>query len=161
MSRTRGVVYVHACVRAVCPHVEWAFSAELGRDVRLDWAPQPVHPGTVRAEYSWAGPAGTAARLASALRAFPDLRFEITEEASEGHEAERFSSTPELGIYRAATGPYGDVMIHEDRLRAALASSGDLRAELEKLLGADWDRDLEPYRMAGAYTSHSRLHNAI
>jgi hypothetical protein len=52
-------------------------------------------------------------------------------------------------------------MIHEDRLRAALASSGDLRAELEKLLGADWDRDLEPYRMAGAYTSHSRLHNAI
>lgn len=161
MSRTHGSVLVHACIRAVCPHVEWALSHELGRDVRLDWTDQPVRRGLVRTEYRWTGPAGTGARLASALRAFPDLRFEVTEEASADHEAERFSSTPELGIYRAATGPHGDIMIHEDRIRALLASGEDLRTGLERLLGAAWDRDLDPYRASGASESVLPLHSAI
>ena len=59
MSRSYGAVLVHGCIRAVCPHVEWTLSHELGRDIRLDWTEQTARRGLVRAEYRWTGPAGT------------------------------------------------------------------------------------------------------
>ena len=44
-------------------------------------------------------------------------------------------------------------MVNEDRLRAAIAQSqGDpheLQREIDRLLGADWDDELEPFRYAG------------
>ena len=118
---TRGVVYVHSAPPALCPHVEWAVGGVLGVRVTLDWTPQPAAPGTVRAELSWQADAGTGARLASALRDWMHLRFEVTEEPSAGAEGERWSSTPTLGLFHATTGVHGDILVREDRLRAALA----------------------------------------
>ncbi|MGX1637069.1 DUF3145 family protein, partial [Streptomyces albidoflavus] len=75
---TRGVLYVHSAPRALCPHVEWAVAGVLGVRVSLDWIRQPAAPGTWRAEFSWQGQAGIASRLASALRGWQQLRFEVT-----------------------------------------------------------------------------------
>ena len=81
----------------------------------------PPRPGTWRAEFSWQGEAGTASKLASALRGWHLLRFEVTAEPCPTAEGERYSSTPDLGIFHAVTGIHGDILIPEDRLRAALA----------------------------------------
>ncbi|MGO1174222.1 MAG: DUF3145 family protein, partial [Actinomycetaceae bacterium] len=77
---TRGVVFVHSAARALCPHVEWAAGQVLDARVSLEWTDQPAAPGLLRAERSWVGPVGSGARLASALRGWQHLRYEITEE---------------------------------------------------------------------------------
>ena len=133
---TRGVVYVHSAPPALCPHVEWALSGVLGVPVSLDWTVQRAARGTYRAELSWQGEVGAAAKIASALRGWVHLRFEVTEEPSAGTEGARFSGTPALGIFHAVTGIHGDVMIPEDRLRATVERAGrdglDLAAEVER-----------------------------
>lgn len=162
---TRGVLYIHSAPRALCPHVEWAVAGVLGARVSLDWIRQPAEPNMWRSELSWTADAGTASRLASALRGWHLLRFEVTEEASELGEGERYSSTPELGIFHAVMGAHGDIMIPEDRLRAAMTRAGrgdvDLNQELEMLLGKPWDDELEPFRYAGEGAPVRWLHQVV
>lgn len=163
---TRGVVYVHSAPPALCPHVEWAVGGVLGVRVTLDWTPQPAAPGTMRAELSWQAEAGTGARLASALRDWLHLRFEVTEEPSAGAEGERWSSTPTLGMFHATTGVHGDIVVREDRLRAALARAAtdpatSVVAEMQGLLGKNWDDELEPFRYAGDGAPVRWLHQVV
>jgi hypothetical protein len=120
---TRGILYVHSAPSALCPHIEWAVGGVLGLAVNLDWTPQPAQSGTYRAELSWTGTAGSAAEIASALRGWSHLRFEITEEPTSSSEGVRYSYTPELGVFHAVTGLHGDIMIPEDRLKAAVVKS--------------------------------------
>jgi hypothetical protein len=81
------------------------------------------------------------------------LRFEVTEEASEGCDAVRHCYTPNLGSFSAVTSANGDILVPEGRLRAVMAMSATdtsvLEKELEKLLGTAWDHELEPFRRAG------------
>jgi hypothetical protein len=162
---TRGVVFVHSAPAALCPHVEWALAGVLGGPAPVQWTPQPAQPGSYRAEVSWSGEPGTAARLASALRGWSHLRFEVTEEGSPHGEGERFSGTPALGIFHAVIGVHGDIMVPEDRLRAALldASAGGtpLDEALPQLLGQAWDDELEPFRYAGDGAPVRWLHQVI
>src|SRR3954465_7441425 len=88
---TRGVLYVHSAPSALCPHIEWAVGGVLGMPVSLDWTPQAAQSGTYRAELSWSGATGSAAAVASALRGWNQLRFEITEEATASSEGSRYS----------------------------------------------------------------------
>ena len=152
-ATTRGVVFVHSAPAALCPHVEWAAGAVLGVRLHLDWTGQPAEPGTLRTELSWQGAAGTGARLASAVRGWDRLRYEVTEEPSSGADGARWSHTPTLGVHHAVVGVHGDVLLHEDRVRAAMAASGGdpnlLTAELDRVLGRAWDAELEPFRYAG------------
>lgn len=148
----RGVLYVHSCPPAVCPHVEWAVAGVLGTAATLSWTAQPAAPGHLRAETGWRGRSGTAGRLAAALRHWPLLRFEVTEEPGVGSDGERYAATPTLGVFRTAMSANGDVLVQEDRLRAVLAAAGssaELAHGIERLLGAAWDVELEPYRHAG------------
>ncbi|WP_179749104.1 DUF3145 domain-containing protein [Microlunatus parietis] len=165
MSTTRGVLYVHSAPSALCPHVEWAVGGVFGMPVRLDWIPQPVERASYRTEYSWTGPAGTAGKLASAIKGWQRLRFEVTEEATAASEAERYSYTPTLGIFHAITGIHGDIMIPEDRIRHAMATASlgrrDLTAVLDELLGKDWDSELEPFRYAGDGAPVRWLHEVV
>ena len=165
MSTTRGVLYVHSAPSALCPHVEWAVGGVFGMPVRLDWIPQPVERASYRTEYSWTGPAGTAGKLASAIKGWQRLRFEVTEEATAATEAERYSYTPTLGIFHAITGIHGDIMIPEDRIRHAMATASlgrrDLTAVLDELLGKDWDSELEPFRYAGDGAPVRWLHEVV
>ena len=165
MSTTRGVLYVHSAPSALCPHVEWAVGGVFGAPVRVDWIPQPIERSTYRTDYSWVGPTGTAARLASALRGWQKLRFEVTEEATSGTEGARYCATPNLGVFHAVTGLHGDIMIPEDRLKAAVvkASLGETTLELEiaKLLGKPWDDELETFRHAGDGVAVRWLHQVV
>lgn len=155
MSRvnTRGVVFVHGAPTPLCPHITWAVEAVLGERVHFDWIPQPAAPRMVRSELSWSAPAGTGAQLASALRGWDGLRYEVTEEPSAGSDGARWSHTPSLGIHHTMISVSGDAVIHEDRLRDAMARTrGDVMAfqeEIDLLLGVPWDEELEPFRYAG------------
>jgi hypothetical protein len=150
---TRGVLYVHSAPSALCPHIEWATGGVLGIAASLEWIAQPAQAGTYRAEYSWSSDVGTAAAIASALRGWDHLRFEVTEEPTAASEGARFACTPSLGIFHAVTGMHGDVMIPEDRLKAAVVkaalSDTTLVDEIDKLLGKPWDDELETFRYAG------------
>ncbi len=147
---TTGVVYLHASPAAVCPHVEWALSSTLNARAQLKWTAQPAMPGQLRAVTNWVGPVGTGARLASALRAWSVLRFEVTEDPSAGVDGQRFCHTPQLGLWNGAMSANGDIMIGEMRLRSRMAEGADtLAAELDTVLGTAWDEALEPYRDGG------------
>ena len=168
-TATRGVLYVHSSPSALCPHIEWAAGGALGTAVSMAWTPQGAQAGHYRAELSWTGEPGTAAAIASALRGWNHLRFEVTEEPTAsgqgGTEGARFSYTPSLGIFHAVTGIHGDIMIPEDRLKAAVvkASLGDttLNNEIDKLLGKPWDDELETFRHAGDGVAVRWLHQVV
>lgn len=162
---TRGVVYVHSAPPALCPHVEWALAGILGAPATVDWTPQRAARGCLRAELSWQGEPGTAAKIASALRGWVHLRFEVTEEPTSAAEGARFSGTPTLGIFHAVTGLHGDVMIPEDRLRATVERARreglDLGDEVDRLLGKPWDDELETFRWAGDGAPVRWLHQVV
>jgi Protein of unknown function (DUF3145) len=172
----RGVLQVHSAPPALCPHIEWAVAGVLGMPVDLPWVDQPAAPGTLRAELQWRAAPGTAGEIASELAGWNRLRFEVTEEASAGCDATRYSYTPGLGVFSAVITASGDVAVPENRLRAALtvaAAAGGgqpvlravgaapragggtardrlaaLEGELGRLLGQPWDDELEPFRCA-------------
>ncbi|HEY1970793.1 MAG TPA: DUF3145 domain-containing protein [Pseudonocardia sp.] len=155
---TRGVIYVHSSPAAVCPHVEWAISGVLGSQVTLRWSPQPAAPGQLRAECPWRGPAGGSGAIAGALRAWPILRFEVTEEPSEGVDGQRFCHVPNLGLWRGRTSANGDIVIGEDQLRSVMSGRAQVRGRMHELLGTAWDEDLEPFRCAGDGAPVTLLH---
>ncbi len=160
-SNTRGVLFVHSVPPALCPHVEWAAGNALGREVSLEWTPQDAAPGMFRAELSWAGPAGTGARLASAIRGWEHLRYEVTEEATTSTDGGRWAHTPSLGIFHSQMDSVGNMVVPEDRVRGAIESATDyfeLREALDLALGQAWDDELEPFRYAGAGAPVRWLH---
>lgn len=161
--QSQGVVFVHSCPRAVVPHVQWALAKVMGSEFVVDWAPQPVDQHTVRSEIMWVGKRGTGARFASALFAFKNIRFEVTEDSDARHEGERFAATPALGLFRASIGEYGDVMVHEDRLRNVISQADltveSITRELNRLLGQPWDAELEAFRSAHADSNVRVLHH--
>jgi len=147
-----GVLQVHSAPPALCPHIEWAVAGIVGATVSMPWVSQPAAPGSIRAELTWQGRPGAAGAITSALAGWNRLRFEVTEDASPGCDGVRYSYTPDLGIFSAVTGANGDILVPENRLRAALtiAATGTsvLDGELERLLGTAWDNELEPFRRA-------------
>jgi hypothetical protein len=151
--QTRGVVFIHSAPAALCPHITWALESALGSRISLDWIRQPAAPGLMRAEVSWTGAQGTGARIASAMRGFSNLRYEVTEDPSSGVDGARWSHTPSLGIHHTATSANGDAVINEERLKEVIMlaqGSPDAMTEMiEELLGTDWDNELEPFRHAG------------
>jgi len=167
----RGVLQVHSAPPALCPHIEWAAAGVVGVPVSLGWVAQPAEPGMMRAGLDWEGRPGTAGDIASALAGWNRLRFEVSEEASPGCDAVRYSYTPDLGMFSATMMANGDVAIPENRLRAAVTvaeatASGavgsarrvrpggpperprTLAEEIAWLLGEPWDSELEPFRCA-------------
>jgi hypothetical protein len=122
----------------------------------------------LRAELDWQGQPGMAGEITSALAGWNRLRFEVTEEASPGCDAMRFSYTPALGVFSAVTMANGDVLVPENRLRAAMTlaiapagvarlgqggtdgwdAPSALEEELSRLLGEPWDFELESFRCA-------------
>jgi hypothetical protein len=90
--------------------------------------------------------------MATALRQWGMLRFEVTEEPSPGVDGERYMHVPGRGLFRATTSANGDILLSEDRLRTLIASARgyeSLAHALEKAMGGAWDAELEPYRHAG------------
>ena len=146
-----GHLDVLACAAPLCPHAEFAVAGVLGRPVDLQWTEQPRLPGTLGARLEWGGPAGTAGKLASALRVLDTVRFEVVEQPAPGVDAERYSYVPELGLFRADLSANGDIVVREGVLRSLLADGGTtvLPSAVHRLLGTAWDEALEPLRSGG------------
>src|SRR3954464_10278224 len=170
---TQGVVFVHACPKALCQHVEWALERVVGAPVSLSWADQPAAHGSYRADGARPGSpgraappgaAGPAARWWPGVRAWRMLRCEVTEKASHGNDGERMSYVPGQGVFRAPTSANGDIMISEQQLRHLAATAGSIEAfrhGVDELLGAAWDADLEVYRHAGDGSPVTWLHQVV
>ncbi len=119
-------------------------------------------PNQMRAVTNWVGPVGTGAALANALRSWSVLRFEVTEDPSEGVDGHRLCHTPQLGLWNGAMSANGDTMVGEMRLRTLMASGADaLAAELDSVLGTAWDEALEPYRSDGDTGDISWLNRGV
>lgn len=161
-AQARGVVFIHSSPRALCPHLEWAVGRALGRPVNFDWTAQPVLQGTYRAEFPWEAPAGTGAALATEIRGWDHLRFEVTEDPTPRSDGGRWMHTPELGIHYSQIDTSGNVVVPEDRVRYALDIAGtdvhELRRELDVALGRAWDDELEPFRHASDHANVVWLH---
>ena len=158
---TRGVVFMHCVPSAIAPHVEWALAGVLGQPVRLEWSAQPAAPTHLRAEATWIGPLGTAARLAASLRAWPMLVFEVTEQPTSVSDGERLAYVPGRGFHRSMVSANGDVVVGEERIRGLLErarTSADFEHGLDDLLGSAWDAELEPYRRGGDGAPVTLLH---
>jgi hypothetical protein len=130
--------------------------------VNFDWIEQPVLKGAQRTEFYWEGPQGSGAALASALRGWEHLRFEVTEDAGLGTDGGRWMHTPDLGIFFAQTDTAGNTVVPEDRIRYAIEVAGsntlELHRELRLALGQAWDDELEPFRHASDLNSVVWLH---
>ena len=161
-STARGVLYVHSAPRALCPHIEWAAGRALDRAVNFQWADQPVLKGAQRTEFYWEGSVGAGATIASSLRGWEHLRFEVTEDATPRSDGGRWMHTPDLGIFFAQTDTVGNMVIPEDRIRAAMEEAGsnalELHRELRLALGQAWDDELEVFRHASADNAVVWLH---
>ena len=81
------------------------------------------------------------------------------------YKRQRWSHTPDLGIFHATTDVSGNIMVSEDRIRYAYeAGAGDpsvLMHELSLALGEAWDDELEPFRLAAAHANVRWLHRAV
>ena len=141
-----GLITIHSAPSALRQHIEWGLNAILGAPHHFIWRDQPLAPGSVRTTSEFRAPAGTAAAIATALKNWHYLRFEVQEMNSVG--GEHFRCTPELGIHRATVDPIGNIVINENVIAKALASFDDLelRENLELALGRAWDEALEPFR---------------
>ena len=143
----RGSVYIHSCPAALKHHVEWSLQSILGNSVSLSWRTQPLMAGTFRCEISWREKSSKASQVATALRSWHYLRFEVRDESENGGEFFRF--TPELGIHRASIDGAGSILISENQITAALDKSFDeeaLRTALQDAMGTKWELELEPLR---------------
>ena len=141
-----GLVTIHSAPTALRQHIEWGINAILGQPLNYSWRDQPLASGTIRTTLEYRGEAGLAAKIATALKNWHYLRFEVQEFGKDGGEYFRF--TPELGIHRANVDAVGSILISENVIRKALASFDDLevRENLVVALGEAWEEALEPMR---------------
>lgn len=141
-----GLVVIHSAPTALRQHIEWGLNSLLGAPQNIFWREQPLALGTVRTSLEFRAPHGTAAKIATALKNWHYLRFEVSELGINGGEI--FRCTPELGIHRATVDSVGTILVSEDVVRKALTHYDDLeiRENLELALGSRWDAALEPYR---------------
>lgn len=153
MEITRGVLWIHSANTALRPHLEWAIGGVIGEPVALEWTPQAAEARSWRTEYLWQGTPGTGGKLAAALRRCDRARFEVTEDAGIAAEGKRWAYTPRLGVFHAITGPHGDILVPEERLKQAILADAIGRTSLveaiQTLMGQPWDDELEAFRFAG------------
>lgn len=151
-------VSVLACPPAICPHVEFALSAQVHAPVSLEWSQQTALPGMLCATADGRVPIGTAGNVAARLRCLDPIWFDVIEGPMP--QGERYSYVPELGMYRADLNANGDVMVSEMRLKDLIARVGSgpsLVEGISRLMGESWDGKLEPLRIAGEGGSVSVL----
>lgn len=146
-QQVRGFLTIHSAPSALRHHIDWAIQGVLGNWIKLSWSPQPLMAGTFRTQLEFRGSQGAAAEIASVLRSWHYLNFEVIEGSEIGGELFRF--TPELGIHRAVVDQSGAVLINENQLSALLASAFDedsIRNGVAALVGNSWELELERYR---------------
>jgi len=144
-----GDLRIYSAPRALIRHIQWSLNQIFGEPIDIDWQPQRLAAGTLSTEYQWRGESYLASTIASTLKSWHYLRFEVREFSTLGGEGVLYRCTPELGLHQAVTSSTGDVMIHENRILTALHGHNDFEAlqeSLHEILGTAWDEELEWYR---------------
>lgn len=141
-----GHLTIHSAPSALRQHIEWGINSLLGSPQNFMWRDQPLAVGTSRTALEFRAPRASAAKIATALKNWHYLRFEVHELDQGGGEL--FRCTPELGIHRATLDAAGNIQVSENQISKALSHFDDLelRENLELALGKPWDLALEPYR---------------
>lgn len=149
-NKVTGVLSVHSVPRALCSHIEWAVNTLVGSPLSFRWKTQQLSHECARVEVYWDAVAGTAARLASNLAGWRDIRFEVTEDPSRTSVGRRYSYTPDLGLFGADIDELGNTLITDVRISAILTQAGSdisaIRSGFDRATGAPWDRELEAFR---------------
>ena len=146
-QQVRGFLTIHSTPSALRHHIDWAIQAILGTWVKPTWSPQPLIPGSYRTQVEFRDLQGAAAELASSLRSWHYLNFEVIENTDNGGEL--FRCTPELGIHRALVDQTGAVILSENQLGTILKNSLDeesIREGIASLLGSSWEVELDRFR---------------
>jgi len=146
-QQVRGFLTIHSTPSALRHHIDWAVQAVLGTWVKPSWSPQPLIPGSYRTQIEFRDRQGAAAELASTLRSWHYLNFEVIENSDNGGEL--FRCTPELGIHRAIVDQTGAVILSEYQLSTVLKNAFDeesIREAISLLLGNPWELELDRFR---------------
>lgn len=144
-----GEVFIHAVARTALRQVEWMLSDILDYQVPLMWANQPAKADSVRTGFAWQGEEDSGATLTSALAGWRDIFFEVIQEPFGQNGGSRWMYVPELGIKHRSIDEFGNFVIGETELRAALDRSNNsvsLNWEIKNLLADAWEQELEPLR---------------
>ena len=132
-------------------HIEWAINQVIGQVISFTWVNQPLNPGSKAMEFEYKHHIPIAAKLATALKAWHYIRFEIREVNKNTQDATYYRATPDLGLHQGQLASNGDVVLNENQVNSILKNSlsyEKLQANLENALGISWDIELEPYRLA-------------
>jgi hypothetical protein len=146
-QQVRGFLSIHSTPSALRHHIDWAIQAVLGNWVKPTWSPQPLIPGSYRTQIEFRDRQGAAAEIASSLRSWHYLNFEVIENTDNGGEL--FRCTPELGIHRSLVDQTGAVILTENQLGTVLKNSLDeesIREAIASLLGSSWEQELDRFR---------------
>jgi hypothetical protein len=155
-----GDLRIYSAPKALLRHIQWSLNQILGYPVELFWEEQHLQPGSYATSYQWRDVKPAASKIASALKAWHYLRFEVREYSTVGGEGVIYRCTPDLGLHQATTSSTGDVMIHENRLVSALErnlSYESLRNSIRETLGVAWDEELESFRRGVGEAGEIRL----
>ena len=162
MSLFSGYVFIHACPKPLTQHVEWAISRVLGEVIRIDWIDQPAQPGSLRGEIYWQAKSSIGLDFVAELQGWPTLIFEITQETTVGLEGYRWAYSPSNGLFQSRIDAAGNTLVTENQVRSAMQRAGKnalkLQRELDQLLGAAWDSELDQYRGAAEEQNQVWLH---
>lgn len=140
-----GLLVIHSAPSALRTHIEWGIQSILGTQTTLTWKSQPMSAGTFRTTIAFRTTHSVTSKLASALRSWHYLRFEVSDDGG----GNLYRSTPELGMHRATTDELGNILVSESQIFNAMEGSFDeesLRLALSKVLGTAWEEELEPFR---------------
>ena len=146
----RGLLTIHSAPSALRRHIDWAIQNIVGTDAQVNWQPQSMMVGTFKTKCQWRARGGSAAEIASTLRSWHYLNFEVLEENENGGELFRF--TPELGLHRAVTDLSGAVLLNEFAINNVMQKAFDedsIRQGLLQAMGTAWDLELDRFRSAG------------
>jgi hypothetical protein len=149
-QEVRGELRIYSCAKHLCQPIEWALSEIFKEKIQLDWDLQAIAPGAYSTNIIWQGPASLGSRIVSVFSKWPKIRLEVFQNIVGASSSERYSLSPNLGIFRAEVNSVGETVIAESRLKSALERSKvedePFEVELAFLLGTPWDEDLEPFR---------------
>ena len=146
-----GDLHIYSAPRALLRHIQWSLNSIFDSLVTIEWVNQPLVAGASAMSVEWKSSQEHASKIASTLKSWHFIRFEVREYPIGGGEGVLYRCTPDLGLHQAVTASTGDVMIHENRIRTLMDSHGtneSLRTALDGALGNNWDEELECYRRA-------------
>lgn len=144
-----GDLRIYSVPKALLRHVEWSLHTIFEERLTIEWVAQPLSPGAFACEVNWRARKPRASKIASTLKSWHFIRFEVREFPTDGGEGVLYRCTPDLGMHQAVTGSTGDVMIHENRIVSIMKASMSyekIQEALKEALGVAWDEELECYR---------------